>query len=87
MKEAEDYLENEQWFGSGAEGYYRNDVVEMIEKAQKDVIEYALNEAAKEAKAGYMITARNEPIEVIIDKNSILSLKDKLFKEVDNERS
>jgi hypothetical protein len=60
-------------------------VIEVIKQVQKDAIEYALNEAARNVKAGYMIAARNENIEVIIDKNSILSLKNKLFKEVDDE--
>lgn len=82
MKEAEDYLFNDQVFGSGAEGHYRLDVVKMIERAQKDAYNQAIDDAANNADIGYEFETKLTPCcfecgHTGVDKQTILKLKKK----------
>lgn len=52
-----------------------------IISAQKDTIEYTLQQAADNAGT----KTNSESTSIIVDKDSILNLKSKLFEEIDNE--
>jgi len=85
-----DYFQGTYMSSCGITEEARRDLETVFKQAQKDTIEYALNEAAENAEIGYDWETKEAPNcmecgNTGVNKNSILSLKDKLFKEVDDE--
>lgn len=113
MKKASEYLQDElsklddidqPWLDYNVYDGRATPIFEAIKQAQKDAVEYALEQAAEKAEVrikydsvksgeidGYSddrIWIRDQDgsgCNLYTDKQSILSLKDKLFKELDND--
>jgi hypothetical protein len=90
MEQASEYLEEFDFFEEDNEcGVFtylvdnaeKGDLCKVIEQAQKDAIVATLKLAAEKADCSY----DEVHMEDRIDKDTILSLKDELFKSLENE--
>jgi hypothetical protein len=79
MKKAKEYFGNKGgWFKTDT--YEYDDVIELMQLIQKDAIEDTLIYAAK--KAYTMSEPMGSMRSQVVDENSILNLKNELFKEL-----
>jgi len=87
MKEAKEYLKYrfQEYDPVSQKSIYNDEgAIEAIQEAQKEAVEYALKMAASNAEVEEELGNMFDPesIYYIVDEDSILKLKDKIFKEM-----